>query len=277
MGRNGEHLSVTVRDASGALQQAIWWQAAGGRPPQGPFDLAYSARLSDFRGQRRVEVEWIAARPLEEQPVDLRQPVKQVRIRDCRGEASPAAALEKMRAGGEILVWREGLSRDTIQGCERSQLAPAQRLVIWTSPPGNAELQEALACVHPQEVILFSQDPGLDQPERFLWHLAALVKYTLRVFHGKTSLRKLAGATGQRAETIKIGLEWLAARGLIQVAFGSGDEAVLSSGGNVDSGRQAILQESLFALLEETAAYRAYFTRADPSALVGMHAEGVAG
>src|SRR4030066_2075394 len=54
VGRNDEHLQLTIEDELGHTQRSIWWQGAGFTLPETPFDLAYSVRASTYRGQRDV-------------------------------------------------------------------------------------------------------------------------------------------------------------------------------------------------------------------------------
>ena len=62
-GREGEHLQVTIEDATGRTQRVIWWHGGGHQPPEGRFDLAFGLRVNEYRGERMVQVEWLAARP----------------------------------------------------------------------------------------------------------------------------------------------------------------------------------------------------------------------
>jgi single-stranded-DNA-specific exonuclease len=61
-GREGEHTQVIVEDATGKIQRVIWWHGGGQNPPEGRFDLAFALRVNEYRGERMVQVEWLAAR-----------------------------------------------------------------------------------------------------------------------------------------------------------------------------------------------------------------------
>ncbi len=64
VGRTREHLQVSVIDHSGVQQRAIWWRGTGSNLPEGSFELAFPARPTNYRGQRQVQMEWVASRPL---------------------------------------------------------------------------------------------------------------------------------------------------------------------------------------------------------------------
>jgi hypothetical protein len=91
-----------------------------------------------------------------------------------------------------------------------------------------------------------------------------LVKYALRAYGGEVTAAQLAAATGQREFTVRLGLDWLAARGQIAVEWLDGERARLREGdGAADESALGPLQDSLAALLAEAAAFRAYFRRAN--------------
>ena len=80
-------------------------------------------------------------------------------------------------------------------------------------------------------------------------------------------MNELAVATAQRVNAVRIGLEWLAAGG--HVSISDEGDAVLLSDENGEANQY--LQKELFVavkgILEETAAYREYFLRANAESL----------
>ncbi len=270
VGRTGEHLQLIVEDEEGTAQRVIWWQGAGWPLPEGRFDLAYVVRASNYRGQRDVQVEWVDARPIEEPVVALRVGPPTVEIVDHRREPNPHQVLERLRAQEEdAQVWSEAEARAEVAGQDRYALQPAKALIIWTTPPGPAELRTVLEKVAPATVYLFGIDPGLDHPEAFLRRLAGLTRYTLNSHQGLANVSTLAAATAQREATVRQGIAWLAARGHLVVLSEEGDEIQLAEGDQVadPKGFQKPLG-SLKALLAETAAYRAHFARAEKESLI---------
>jgi single-stranded-DNA-specific exonuclease len=266
VGRTGEHLKLIVEDEKGTPQPVLWWRAEPSDLPQGPFDLAYTVRASDYRGQRDVQIEWIDARPLEgpEKGPRLERPT--VDVVDYRDVSDPRGELERLQAEKALVVWSEG--REAVAGRDRYQLGPSRSLAIWTTPPGGPELRATLAQVSPEAVYLFAVDPGLDRPESFLTHLARLVKRALLDEGGEVELSALAAATAQREETIRVGLRWLEARGhVVVLEKRPGAMRLAPSDGSETEGLSDI-GERLRALLQETTAYRAYVARADAEALI---------
>ena len=268
VGRTGEHLQLVVGDEAGTAQKVIWWRGAGEPLPEGRFDLAYAVRASNYRGQRGVEVTWVDARLVEEPAAVLRPGPPAIEVVDYRQEPRPRRLLERLRAQEDVQVLSEAEAKSDVGGQDRHELGPSKALVIWTTPPGSAELQAVLEKVLPETVYLFGMDPGLDQPEKFLKRLAGLTKRAMSSDEGRVSVSTLAAATAQRGATVRAGLAWLEAHGHLVVRGEDGDEVHLAAGTGKANAGVGTTAARLKALLEETAAYRAHFARAEKETLV---------
>ena len=270
LGRHGDHLMLTVEDQDGAEQKVLWWYGAAELQVEGRFDLAYELRGSDYRGQRELQVLWVDARSIEMPGAEPPPTAPTIQVVDHRQHPEPGKLLARIRAEEEAQVWSEAGDKATVGGRDRNELGQSKTLVIWTVPPGPVELQAALQQASPELVHLVGVDPGMDHPERFLRRLAGLVKHALSAEAGLASLSTLAAATAQREATVRAGLAWLEARGHLELLAENGDEIQLA---RVSQGAQGV-QEALrtaarmSALLEETAAYRAYFLRTRAETLV---------
>lgn len=268
IGRTGEHLRLVVEDEAGTVQQVLWWQGAGLPLPRGRFDLAYVVRASDYRGQRDVQVEWVDARSIEEPAAVLRPELAAVEIVDHRQAPNLRELLDRLRAQEGVQVWSEAAARAEVTGEDRYTLGPSRALVIWTTPPGPDELQAVLERVSPETVYLLGVDPGLDSPKEFLQRLAGLVKRALAADQGLVKVPTLSAATAQREATVRAGLAWLVSRGYLTKLGEEGGEVKLVAGSGVGGADLPETAAQLRALLEETAAYRAYFAQADKKALI---------
>jgi single-stranded-DNA-specific exonuclease len=269
VGRNQEHLLLTAEDEAGERYELIWWDGSGEEVPADRFDLAYTARSSDFRGERRVQLEWIDARPTAEAAGAVLARPRVAAVTDCRKESRPHEALARLLAEEGVQIWSEASHKAEVGGRDRQQLEPAPTLVIWTTPPGPAELAAALERVNPEELYLFAKDPGVDRAEVFLKRLVGLAKHSLAQKDGLASVAALAAATGQREATVRAGLSWLVARGDIAVSDQEEDLVRLveergeANRAEVDKGAQRVRE-----LLAETAAYRSHFATAEPERLI---------
>ena len=89
-----------------------------------------------------------------------------------------------------------------------------------------------------------------------------MAKFAISQRGGKVNVKELATATAQREATIRIGLGWLAAGGHLKVEEVSEELHLTNGDGIANPYLQRELYTTVKGLLEETAAYRDYFSRA---------------
>lgn len=257
LGRGDEHLLLNVRDQNGAVFPVMWWQGAGWHLPDGRFQLAYSVRASDYLGKPGLQIEWQDASPLPAE-ASTRTVHKPLVVHDHRQSVSPAAVLAELDLLPEIQIWAEGLDDAPPGSRTRQELMPGSKLVIYTPPPGQAELRAALERVQPQEVYLFAAVEPVDRLPDFLMRLAGLVKFTLSQRGGRVPLTKLAAALGHQSGTVLAGLDWLAADGQLRWRL-DGEEVIFLAADGGGRGNRKTVESRLQALLDETRAFRAYY------------------
>lgn len=266
IGRSSEHLLLVVEDEVGTSRNVVWWRGAGWPIPEGPFDLAYTVRTSDYRGEREVQIEWQDARPAWDETISIGQDPPSVQVIDCRLAEDSVGSLKRLRAVNDIQVWCEADEGKQIGGRGRYDLVPSMALAIWTIPPGSEELWEAMNKASPSIVYLFAHDPGLQKLDSFLPRLAGMVKYSLRSEKGRIRIPGLATALAHREETIRKGIAWLEARGDVTILDEDGVEIHIAKGSERVEG-EAQLASEIGKLLEETASFRTYFHEADIESL----------
>jgi hypothetical protein len=180
--------------------------------------------------------------------------------------------LQRLLAAGEGQVWAEGEARQKLAQVEitardRTSLEPGEGLVIWTIPPGRGELQAALSVVSPQTVYLFADEAETGELEPFLKRLVGLVKYALNSKQGRVSLAALAAGAAQSESAVRAGLAWMLSRGHIVILAQAGEEWLLEAGDGAEKPDAAERLDRVKKALEETAAFRAYYQRADAETL----------
>jgi hypothetical protein len=269
---------MILEDDQESSYKAVWW--GGGTEPLpdwlvsgAAFNLAYNVRSRDFRGQKELQIEWVEAHPLAESPVELTEKTSDIEIYDHRAAAQPLAVLKSLLEREDLLIWAEAQARDKlsehgIKTSDRFDLAPHKAMVIWSVPPGVQVLIAAIEMVRPEVVHLFSVDAQLDQLEPFLARLSGLVKFALRSNHGQAKISNLAAATAQGEVTVRAGIDWLAASGFLKVRTTNEGELHVSQGDQQTRDDLPRLTEKLVALLEETAAFRAYYSRTEAVQLI---------
>ncbi len=265
IGRNDDHLRITIEDRAGNEREVLWWGGAGSDLPEGWFDLACTVRASTYQGSRGVQVEWLDWRPHQMEQIDL---YGLLEVEDYRAEAHPLPLLERLlKEDPTAQVWGEAEALDRLNehARDRTALEPAGTLIIWTPPPSNHVLRRALEQVKPHRVALFGVDPQTATFELFLQRLAGLVKFILRQKRTVT-LEKLAGLTAQSEAAVRLGLCYLEACGFVRVRF-TDTGVALSEGTRQPSGEASTFQKQLQTALEETAAYRRLYHSAERRAL----------
>ena len=269
MGREAEHRLLTVKDEDGMVQRVVWWNGVGEPVPDGPFDLAFTVRASNFRGQEEVQVEWLDFRPLREPSVEI-IPARPIAILDHRRQRDWLASLAGYtnRSDAALLIWAEGPMPPGLQAVDRAHLQKAHSLVIASIPPGPQELQAALDLVQPERVILYGYDPGLDELQPFMARLLGLVKHTLNRLDGQTSLEQLAIAMAHRINTIQAGLDLAQTLSPIHYELLPGGRVLIQTSSDQNSVNRPQTQIFLQSMLDETRAYRSYYLRADARVLI---------
>jgi hypothetical protein len=131
-----------------------------------------------------------------------------------------------------------------------------------------AVLQQALELVSPSEVILFSLPLVNDSLKGFLTEIAQQIKKSQGAEQTAFSLLHLAGILGHTVETVLAGLRWWQLRGDLVFSI-NGDQVTIIRSNSQPSleihSHTLLLQD----LLKESAAFRSYYRRADPSVLLG--------
>jgi single-stranded-DNA-specific exonuclease len=279
VGRGQEHIRLTVADEAGNTQQVLWWNGGDQELPTGAFDLAYTLRTSDFKGQKQVAVELVDIRVMDDRPLTIDHRQKQLEVLDCRvadGGRWTVDGLQALIPKPQLpltnyqlpITWAEAEHKKPVNGLGRHELVHAPTLVIWTTPPSRAVLAAALEIVKPEKVIVFAVAPGTDDAKVFLERLAGLVKFVRNQRAGQVSLAELAAATAQTESTVRLGLEWLEKRG--QVRFQeSGGQLSLTAGGPSDEKAAEAVSIRLSSNLEESAAFRQFFQKADLKTFFG--------
>lgn len=262
LGREGEHRKVVVRDSSGEQHAVLWWRSRQADLPPQRFDLAYTARMNDFRGEQRLQITWVAMQVAEQPQVEVVPPAPQRVLVDGRSWGRDKTRLAAWQGDADTVVWAEGVLLE--DGMPRDALRPATRLVVWSAPPSSASLHRALDVVSPQEVVLVACDPGLDEPQAFLQRLAGAVRYALQQREGRIPLARVAALTAQRMETVFAGLAWLAAEGHIALEGSDDAVCVVRRGNGVrHAADAALMARQIRALLTETAQYRRFVQQGD--------------
>ena len=262
LGGLGEHRQVIVQDQAENRQRFIWWNGGDAPLPEANFDLVCKLSQSDYRGSPQISAEWVDFKLSETGKKIVAQ--RQFDILDYRDALNPLATLKHILEEDEhALIWGEGDFPEKVHGTRRQSLKEVETLLIWTAPPNQIVLQEALHRSKPKRVVVLGLDPQLDGFKTFMVRLGGLVKFTLNQKNGQTSLTDLASACSSTQEAIRVGLLLWQAMGKMAVEFTEGSVILTPKQANPDTSEVEIYRSILTALLEESRVYRHYFRTGD--------------
>ena len=262
IGRTREHLRLTVRDENDQTQTVLWWRGAGAEIPE-RFDLAYTLRLGDYRGQPQLNLTLVAMRESPRPQIEVKAQAS-YEILDWRNDLlTPADLKRKLTDWAETVIWAEGNDRAAAGGIGRDALSRAKTLVIWTPPPSRRALQDALTRVQPQRLVLCAHPLAAPAVKDFLKQVAGLAKFALNQRGGEAALDAFAAATAQRVSAIELALSWWMARGAFTFTC-EGKRVHLEKTFVPNPPLADEILPALQTLLKETAAWRAFYVRAAP-------------
>jgi len=269
VGKMKEHLQVTVEDTAGNQTKLIWWNASHLPLPEGKFDLAYTVHSSNYRGQEGIQFEWVDFRRTTElTSIDVRSKRNHITNHDYRRNMQPLMAFNSLAAETDILVWSEGTFDPVVHGVDRSELHPAKKLILWSTPPNPQLLQELVKKIKPVEIFWFLQTPQEHDLASFLKILARIIKSGVNQQQNLFNIEQIAAHTALSTSMVESGLRWLASEGNITFSSISPGKIEVKLGGTIDRQVSLLQRQALLKSFEELTAYSAFLQRADLDSLV---------
>jgi single-stranded-DNA-specific exonuclease len=285
LGRDGEHRQLRLRSESGAVLPVLWFKGADLELPPAPLDLVYTAGIHDYRGERSLQLTFVASRHCADEPV-VAGAVATVRIYDMRRTAT----LDGVPAPGQATWYAEGVRISAIPPAARratgepvetsSHLvayAPRRQfdhsekgrpLVVYSVPPSPDLLHWLCNTLRPDEIFLLGRVTTEDSMDVVARQVAGMCKYALQR-DGTLRIDRMAARLGTTEAVIRYSLLWLESRGQIAIAdWQAGNVAYITRNGvEVHPDAAALIQAQLEEQLAEVRAYRRYFLRASVSEL----------
>jgi single-stranded-DNA-specific exonuclease len=261
IGRRKNHYRLVLSDDFENTREVVWWNGVGNPIPavNVPFDLVYKIRSVSFQGKIQLQIEWVDFRSDSEITHEKEISENSIEVIDFRNDKNQLSILKKILAMEKVQIWAEGEAKQRIGGSDRNELEPEIDLAVWTTPASNIEWKRVLDYVKPKKIYLFSIDPKMDDYKVFLTRLAGLIKYLLHVKNGEGRLELLTAATCQTENTIRMGLLWMEAKGIINIHHQEDNILQFVSGSGIENSDLAELTANLKSMLAETAAYRKHF------------------
>ena len=267
IGKRKDHLMLQVADQNGFLQKVLYWQGADSDLPEGLFDLAYTIRKTTFQGQPELQSEWIAWNQSQENKNEIFNGA-QIIWGDFREDPFPTARLLSLQKEyPELQIWGEAVETNQLPLKKRFELTSTKSLAVFTLPPDRTTLIDVLTRIKPDNVFVFSIDPGVDQPEKFLKRLLGIMKFLTNKNQSSVSVNHLAAACALTDSIIRLGLNYLQNQNVIEFQNITEDKISFRLiNPKITLSLENPSGSSLIAL-KEIAAFRVYFRKANLSKL----------
>lgn len=262
VGKLKEHLQMTVENQAGEPTKLIWWHGTGLPQPEGLFDLAYSARSSDYRGKTQVQYEWLGYRQIQREKIAF-SGKRKINNTDLRQALNPLEALASLQLPTQAQVWQEGSDQTGVQACTRLELSPCTTLVLWTTPPDLATLKAMIHKVKPHQVYWFLVDPPERTSGKFLGTLGKLLKSGMQAGTPVFRIDRLAANTAATPHLVELGIKWHQAYGNLQILRWDAVEVEVLPGGSIDLINRKQIEKSLQRCLDEFTAFSRYLHQVD--------------
>jgi len=272
IGREGTHRKLTVQSADGVKAPVIWFNGADTELPAGAIDLVYTIGINEYRGERNLQLSFVAVRPAQE-ATSLALPGLGPlwRIEDLRNQPVTLSTLPQPDAAR---WYAEGVNLgsngSTLAYAPRMNLlqpGQPQSLVLWSTPPSPELLQWLVETAQPPVIYLCGQPTSDDSLAGLLRNVAGMCKYALQR-DGLLQINRMAARLGTTEAVMRHSLLWLESRGQIHLINwdpeGTPTDTVhISAGDGIEQRENRdLLQSELDEQLAEVRAYRRFFLRA---------------
>ena len=268
MGNDGAHRKLQLRPATAdaPVHELVWF--GGGDvelPADGALDFVYTLGVNDYRGERKLQLMYVAHRPAQPKPEivtpDTRRPLQVV---DLRHVADPHDRLPAGAAwyaeGARLESASPGVAyapRFDVPG------AAPRPLVVWSTPPSGEVLHWLAASSGGDTLYLCARATTDDTPAAVVKQAAGMAKYAL-AHDAVVDVGRMAARLGQTEVVVRTALLLLAARGILRIEeWLDGDRARIAAGESTAHAPDAdALWQELDARLAEVRAYRRFVLRA---------------
>jgi len=269
LGKNQEHSKFSIRDQSNVVMDVLHWQSRVENHPGGVFDLAYTIKNANYRGSPQLSIEWMGFRQEEITPLHLTTK-KDLEVIDNRRKRVAVSEINLYAQNPGVAIFREGTLMQLIpKGVDRRTIEKSRELVITNTPPDWEILAGLIASVLPEKVLVYDLDPLEGSMQNTITRLAGLLKFAIRGKGGIANVSDLAIQCSQTEGFIRLGVEFLSARGDIAIETEGESEFILSvPGQEADPVTQKQIENALFHVFQESRAFRDYFRNADLERLI---------
>lgn len=253
----GKHKRLVLSDGEKNIT-ALWWWAEEVNTGL-KQKIAFNLNENIYRGSRSLQLEIKALESSAKKEAlsskDKLGAKKTLKIIDLRDKD-----LEKLEVGQENTVYfLEGKNNLSLYPIiNRDYQRKAERLVLIAFPPSAEILKEMIILTGAEEIVLSSIIDNTLGFKEFIRLLVGLIKYTINHKNGVLNIIDAAVFLSEKEITVKRGLDYLRANGVLSYEYISYHEVLVSKDGSADKGMTNLRGRQLSKLLKESAAFRRY-------------------
>lgn len=253
----GKHKRLVLSDGEKNIT-ALWWWAEEVNTGL-KQKIAFNLNENIYRGSRSLQLEIKALESsAKEEALSSKDKLgakKALKIIDLRDKD-----LEKLEVGQENTVYfLEGKNNLSLYPIiNRDYQRKAERLVLIAFPPSAEILKEMIILTGAEEIVLSSIIDNTLGFKEFIRLLVGLIKYTINNKNSILNIIDAAVFLSEKEITVKRGLDYLRANGVLSYEYISYHEVLVSKDGSADKGMTNLRGRQLSKLLKESAAFRRY-------------------
>lgn len=264
MGKNKDHLQLSVSDAKGNSHRIVWWQGAGLPRPEGRFDLLFTAAPSNYKGKNEVTFEWLDYREIQPDKLSTRNFSKNrsIQIVDHRKSDNPSHALLSVFDENNSQIWSEGLTNCPLPAFSREQLQNCETLIVWSIPPSRSEIVSVVEKIKPKSIVWFANFPEENSLSKLIQHAVSVIKnFNQTNPENPLTFEYLAATLSVTIPVARLLINWMDKSGAITINSQDDHLAHYSTQKHHPDQKQAeLLQYEIKTLHNEINSFRQYYS-----------------
>jgi len=266
IGRDAQHLKLTVQEGESDPQTVLMWNTEAGGWAGRKVDIAYRLRA------RETSLEIVATQIFEREDSPAEQSEEHaLSILDWRKLSTDDIRLQIeqfAQKGLRVEQWREGQA-EANSAKNHLQLEPADVLVIWHAPPNRQTLKNAVERTGAVQIGMVGLPCVFDELNALTQAVLGAVRFAALKQDGVLEVERLAGRLGHTRVLVETALRWLASEGRIALTESSDSWRVAPVQDTPNPNDAARILASLKAILAETASFRRFVQTADLNRILG--------
>ena len=251
---NEQHLRL-ILGRDGCRLQGIYWSAAAREIPSTGGNFVYALNMNRWNNRENLQLVIIDILP----DGTGAAPRAVVEVLDRRTLPDPGVLTGEFPGAS---CYFEG-PKPPAGAAGRYDLGPANTLVLLTIPPGPRILQELVAVVKPNRLVLAFGKPRPTSLSEFYTRLLGLAKFAVSRRDGLLSITRAVSAVGEAETALLYGLKHLAATGLVELEQLDDDLYKVGPGRQKHPNSTSPWHQRTISQLRESNAFRRYLVNAD--------------